>query len=44
MTECHHCGIVYAVEVHEDYDDAEVEYCPFCGEDVHELDELDFQE
>ena len=42
MTECHHCGVVYEVRMDDDFDDAEVNYCPACGTDVHDMDELDF--
>lgn len=42
MIECYSCGTVFEVDFDDDYEDAEVKFCPCCGEDLDI--EIDFQE
>lgn len=32
MNECYSCGVIFEVEFDEDFDSAEVSFCPACGE------------
>lgn len=42
MTECYHCGVVYEVDLDDNFADAEVNYCPCCGQEQER--ELDFED
>lgn len=42
MTECYHCGVVYEVNLDDNFADAEVDYCPACGHLLEQ--ELDFDD
>lgn len=40
MIECYSCGAEFEVEYSDNFEDAEVEFCPACGTRMDE--ELDF--
>lgn len=42
MIECDHCGVEFEVELEGSYQEAEILYCPCCGERL--ITELDFDD